>query len=186
MESRFREFQEELELLNGDRLLIKNGMPAVSVQCDECGYEWDYGGHRKVAQCPSCNHRMYLADMEEKEEAGVKVKCRHCGYAWTYTGGAKRTVCPNCEQHVNVVKDVAGTMQEDPFNPMNTPYRPGMTKEEIFDLMAESMIRKGNKITPEMKDLMERLAEGVAKHGEKKLEDDGDKKKGESKNDSQE
>jgi uncharacterized Zn finger protein (UPF0148 family) len=116
----------------------------------------------------------------------VKVKCRHCGYAWTYTGGAKRTVCPNCEQHVNVVKDIAGTMQEDPFNPMNTPYRQGMTKEEIFDLMAESMIRKGNKITPEMKDLMERLAEGVAKHGEKKLEDDGDRKKGESKDDSKE
>jgi predicted Zn-ribbon and HTH transcriptional regulator len=186
MESRFREFQEELELLNGDRLLIKNGMPAVSVQCDECGYEWDYSGHRTVARCPNCDHRIYVSDLEEKEETGVKVKCRHCGYAWTYTGGAKRTVCPNCEQHVNVVKDVAGTMQEDPFNPMNTPYRPGMTKEEIFDLMAESMIRKGNKITPEMKDLMERLAEGVAKHGEKKLEDDGDRKKGDSKDDSQE
>ncbi|MBX8640680.1 MAG: hypothetical protein KIS29_10135 [Thermoplasmata archaeon] len=186
METRFREFQEELELLNGDRLLIKNGMPAVSVQCDECGYEWDYSGHRAVARCPNCDHRIYVSDLEEKEETGVKVKCRHCGYSWTYTGGAKRTVCPNCEQHVNVVKDVAGTMQEDPFDPMNTPYRPGMTKEEIFDIMAESMIRKGNKITPEMKDLMERLAEGVAKHGEKKLEDDGDRKKGDSKDDSQE
>jgi hypothetical protein len=34
---------------------------------------------------------------------------------------------------------------------------PGMTKEEIFDLMAEKLIRNGEKITPEMKELMQML-----------------------------
>ena len=176
MESRFKEFQEELELLDGNKLTLKNGKPALQLQCDECGYEWDYTGYRKVAQCPSCNHRIYIADMEEKEETGKKVKCHHCGYSWTYTGGANRTVCPNCEQHVNVAKD-ALVEKEDPFDPMNTPYRPGMTKEEIFDIMAEKLIRNGEKITPEMKDLMEMLAEKAAELGKKKYgKEDGEHK----------
>ena len=172
MERRFREFQEELELLNGNKLLLDRGRPALQVQCDECGYEWSYTGYRKVAQCPNCNHRIYIADMEEKEDKGKKVKCHHCGYSWTYTGGGKRTICPNCEQHVNVTKD-AVVEKEDPFDPMNTPYRPGMTKEEIFDLMMEKMIRKGEKITPEIKALMEKLAEGAADMGKKKYDKDG-------------
>ena len=51
---------------------------------------------------------------------------------------------------------------------MKTPYRPGMTKEEIFDLMMEKMIRKGEKITPAIKAIMEKLAEGTADMGRKK------------------
>ncbi len=163
MERRFREFQEELNLLNGGKLLMKNGNPAVHLQCDECGYEWDYTGFRSTARCPSCDHRVYVSKLEEKESSGIRVKCRHCGYSWTYTGGAKRTVCPNCEGYVNTGKDIVEVKQEpDPFDPMNTPARPGMTKEEIFDLIAEKLIRKGEKITPEMKQLMEMLAEKAA------------------------
>ena len=102
----------------------------------------------------------------------------HCGYFWTYTGGANRTVCPNCEQHVNVIKD-AVVQKVDPFDPMNTPYRPGMTKEEIFDLMAEKLIRNGEKITPEMKELMEMLAEKAANLGKEKYgKEDGERKDG--------
>jgi len=169
MERRFREFQEELNLLNGGKLLMKNGNPAVHLQCDECGYEWDYTGFRSTARCPSCDHRVYVSKLEEKESSGIRVKCRHCGYSWTYTGGAKRTVCPNCEGYVNTGKDIVEVKQEpDPFDPMNTPARPGMTKEEIFDLMAEKLIRKGEKITPEMKQLMEMLAEKAAKELGKK------------------
>ena len=175
MESRFKEFQEELELLDGGNLVMKNGRPAVRVQCDECGYEWDYSGHRAVARCPNCDHRVYVAEMEEKEPTGTRVKCRHCGYEWTYTGGAKRTVCPNCEGYVNTGRDIAEVKQEeDPLDPMNTPARPGMTKEEIFDLMAAKLIRKGEKITPEMKRMMEHLAEMTAKELEKKPGDEGD------------
>lgn len=169
MERRFREFQEELNLLNGGKLLMKNGNPAVHLQCDECGYEWDYTGFRSTARCPSCDHRVYVSKLEEKESSGIRVKCRHCGYSWTYTGGAKRTVCPNCEGYVNTGKDIVEVKQEpDPFDPMNTPARPGMTKEEIFDLMVEKLIRKGEKITPEMKQLMEMLAEKAAKELGKK------------------
>ena len=169
MESRFREFQEELNLLDGGKLLMKNGNPAVHLQCDECGYEWDYTGFRSTARCPSCDHRVYVSKLEEKESSGIRVKCRHCGYSWIYTGGAKRMVCPNCEGYVNTGKDVVELRQEhDPFDPMNTPARPGMTKEEIFDLMAEKLIRKGQKITPEMKQLMEMLAEKAAKELGKK------------------
>lgn len=168
MESRFKEFQEQLNIMDGGKLLLKNGNPAVNIQCDECGYEWDYTGYRKIAQCPSCNHRIYIADMEENRNSGIQVKCRHCSYAWTYTGEGKRTVCPNCEQHVNVVKDVVEGEKADPFDPLNTPYSPGMTKEELFDLMMEKLIRKGEKITPEMKNLCEYLAEKAIKHQEEK------------------
>ena len=167
MESRFKEFQEELELLDGNKLTLKNGRPALQLQCDECGYEWNYTGSRSVARCPSCDNRMYISKLEEKEDTGKKIRCHHCSYSWIYTGGAKRTVCPNCEQHVNVAKD-AVVEKEDPFDPMNTPYTPGMTKEEIFDLMMEKMIRKGEKITPEIKAIMEKLAEGAANLGKKK------------------
>ncbi len=184
MESRFREFQEELNLLDGGKLLMKNGNPAVHLQCDECGYEWDYTGFRSTARCPNCDHRVYVSRIEEKESSGIRVKCRHCGYSWTYTGGAKRTVCPNCEGYVNTGKDVVEVKQEnDPFDPMNTPARPGMTKDEIFDLMAEKLIRKGQKITPEMKQLMEMLAEKAAKELGKKdgkgSDEDKDQEKGE-------
>ena len=73
-------------------------------------------------------------------------------------------MCPNCEGYVNTGRDVVEVTQDpDPFDPMNTPARAGMTKEEIFDLMAEKLIRKGEKITPEMKQLMEMLAEKAAK-----------------------
>jgi predicted Zn-ribbon and HTH transcriptional regulator len=182
MESRFREFQEELNLLDGGKLLMKNGNPAVHVQCDECGYEWDYTGFRSTARCPSCDHRVYVSKLEEKESSGIRVKCRHCGYSWTYTGGAKRTLCPNCEGYVNTGKDVVELKQEnDPFDPMNTPARPGMTKDEIFDLMAEKLIRKGQKITPEMKQLMEMLAEKAAKELGKKDGRDSDGNTGQEK-----
>jgi len=104
MEARFKEFQEELNLLDEGKLIMKNGRPAVHLVCDECGYEWGYSGSRQLARCPNCDHRVYVAEIKEKEK-GVQVKCRHCGYAWTYTGGAKRTVCPNCEGYVNTRKD---------------------------------------------------------------------------------
>ena len=168
MERRFREFQEELELLEGGKVSMKNGKPAIHLQC-ECGYEWDYTGSRAIARCPSCDNRIYVSKIEENDPQGTRVKCRHCGYSWIYTGGAKRTVCPSCEGYVNTRKDLVEVKQEpDPFDPMNTPARFGMTKEEIFDLMVEKLIRKGQKITPEIKQLMEMLAEKAAKELGKK------------------
>ena len=84
-------------------------------------------------------------------------------------------MCPNCEGYVNTGKDVAELKEEDdPFDPMNTPARTGMTKEEIFDLMTEKLIRNGKKITPEMRKLMEMLAEKAAKELGKKDGKDGD------------
>ena len=95
--------------------------------------------------------------MSHEDEAPVQK------YEWTYTGGAKRTPCPNCEEYVNTGKDVAELKKEDdPFDPMNAPTRPDMTKEEIFDVMAEKLIRNGEKITPGMRELMEMLAEKAA------------------------
>ena len=49
-----------------------------------------------------------------------------------------------------------------------------MTKEEIFDLMVEKLIRKGEKITPEMKQLREMRAEKAAKELGKKDGKDSD------------
>ena len=105
MESRFREFQEDLELMDGGNMVMRSGKPAVRLQCDKCGYEWDYTGHRKNTQCPSCARRIHLVDLKEKGSMGVKVKCRHCAYSWMYTGRAKRTLCPNCGKHVNIDRD---------------------------------------------------------------------------------
>jgi len=175
MEKRFKEFQEELNLLDGGQISLKNGKPAIEIRCDECGYAWAYTGSRRMARCPNCDHRVYVAEMDE-EDTGIRVICRHCSYTWTYTGGAKRTVCPNCEGYVNTGKDIAGVKNEDPFYPMNTPVKPGMTKEEIFDIMAEKLIRNGENITPDMKDLMEMLAEKAAKKLEKKGKNDIDGK----------
>ncbi|MGP6220968.1 hypothetical protein [Caldiplasma sukawensis] len=104
MEQKFREFQEELELLNGNKLVLDNGRPALQIQCDECGYEWSYTGFRKIARCPNCDHRMYIPGVEE-EKKGVELRCRHCGYGWEYTGGAKQTRCPNCGGYVNTKTD---------------------------------------------------------------------------------
>ena len=106
MESRFKEFQEELELLEGGKISMKNGKPAVHLQCDECGYEWDYTGSRAIARCPSCDNRIHVSGIEENEPQGTRVKCRHCGYFWTYTGGEKRTLCPKCGGYVNTGKDI--------------------------------------------------------------------------------
>ncbi|MDA8143873.1 MAG: hypothetical protein M0T81_07810 [Thermoplasmatales archaeon] len=50
MESKFREFQEQLDLMDGGQISMKNGKPAVPLQCDECGYEWEYTGLRKNAR----------------------------------------------------------------------------------------------------------------------------------------
>ena len=184
MEKKFKEFQEELNLLDGGQISLKNGKPAIHLKCDECGYEWDYTGHDRRPQCRYCGHGIYIADVEGDKKSAPILKCRHCGYQWPYTGENTRTLCPNpkCRQHVDVIKDKVGA-KEDPFDPLNTPYRPGMTRDEIFDLMVEKMIRKGEKITPEIKKLMEKLSEGAAKLGEKKYEkeggenkDDGDKK----------
>jgi DNA-directed RNA polymerase subunit RPC12/RpoP/adenylate kinase family enzyme len=184
MEKRFKKFQEELNLLDGGQISLKNGKTAVHLKCDECGYEWDYTGHDRRPQCRYCGHGIYIADIEGNKKSAPILKCRHCGYQWPYTGENTRTLCPNpkCRQHVDVIKDKVGA-KDDPFDPLNTPYRPGMTRDEIFDLMVEKMIRKGEKITPEIKKLMEKLAEGAAKLGEKKYgkeggenKDDGDKK----------
>jgi predicted nucleic acid-binding Zn-ribbon protein len=175
MESKFKEFQEELNLIEAGKISVKNGKPAIHVQCDECGYEWDYTGHLSNTKCVSCGHKIYVAGIEEKEKTGVRVKCRHCGYAWTYTGDAKRTNCPHCGGYVNTSKDAEESTQIDPFDPMNTPVRPGMTKEEIFDIMAEKLIRQGQKITPDMKDLMEMLAEEAEKELQKRGKNGSDR-----------
>jgi hypothetical protein len=42
---------------------------------------------------------------------------------------------------------------------MRIPTRPGITKEEIFGLMVEKMIRKWKKITQEMRQIMNKLAD---------------------------
>ena len=53
MHEKFREFQQELDLIDSSNMVMKNGRPALTVKCDECRYEWNYTGGRKVAQCPS-------------------------------------------------------------------------------------------------------------------------------------
>ena len=172
MEKRFKEFQEELNVLDEGKILMKNGNPAIKLKCDECGYEWEYSGRRTVARCPNCEHRVYVAEMESRE-TGTNLKCRHCGYEWTYTGGANRTICPNCESYVNTIKDIPEkNHKEDPLDPMNTQIWKGMTKEEIFDIMVSKFIREGREITPEMKHTLEWMSERTAKHIQKKEQDD--------------
>ena len=105
MDKKFREFQEELNLIDSSNMVMKNGRPALTVKCDECEYEWNYTGERKVAQCPNCNHRIYIAEVEEDEDKGVELRCRHCEYEWKYTGGAKQTRCPDCGGYVNTKTD---------------------------------------------------------------------------------
>ena len=172
MEKRFKEFQEELNVLDEGKILMKNGNPAIKLKCDECGYEWEYSGRRTVARCPNCEHRVYVAEMESRE-TGTNLKCRHCGYEWTYTGGANRTICPNCESYVNTIKDIPEkNHKEDPLDPMNTQAWKGMTKEEIFDIMVSKFIREGREITPGMKHTLEWMSERTAKHIQKKEQDD--------------
>ena len=171
MESKFREFQEQLDLMDGGQISMKNGKPAVPLQCDECGYEWEYTGLRKNARCPSCDHRVYVAEMEE--DTGIKVKCRHCGYPWTYTGGAKHTACPNCEGYVNTGKDIVEVKRE--IDPMNAPIRPGMTREEIVDIMTEKLIRQGKTMDKSTLELIEKLAELAARKLEEKGGKEGEK-----------
>ena len=105
MDKKFREFQEELSLIDSSNMIMKNGRPALPVKCDECGYEWNYTGGRKVARCPNCDHKMYISEVEEDEDKGVELRCRHCDYEWEYTGGANRTRCPNCDGYVNTKTD---------------------------------------------------------------------------------
>ena len=46
---------------------------------------------------------------------------------------------------------------------MNTPALPGMTKEEIMDLMVEKMIQNGQKVNKETVGIFEKLSEMVYK-----------------------
>lgn len=105
MDKKFREFQDELNLIDSSNMIMKNGRPALTVKCDECAYEWNYTGGRKIARCPNCDHRMYISEVEENEDKGVELRCRHCDYEWEYTGGAKQTRCPNCDGYVNTKSD---------------------------------------------------------------------------------
>ena len=105
MDKKFREFQDELNLIDSSNMVMKNGRPGLTVKCDECSYEWNYTGGRKMARCPNCDHRMYISEVEEDEERGVELRCRHCDYEWEYTGGAKQTRCPNCDGYVNTKTD---------------------------------------------------------------------------------
>ena len=47
---------------------------------------------------------------------------------------------------------------QDPFDPLNTPALPGMTKEEIMDLMVEKMIQKGQTVNKKHAAILEKLA----------------------------
>ena len=29
----------------------------MTLECDHCGYEWDYTGDLEMATCPSCNRK---------------------------------------------------------------------------------------------------------------------------------
>lgn len=53
-------------------------------------------------------------------------------------------------------------------DPLNTPYRPDITKEQILDLMVDKMIRKGEKLTPEIKKLLETQAKKPVEEGNKR------------------
>ena len=151
MESRFKEFQEELEKIekkknpdpSEDKDKQSKEKQGIHVRCDKCGFEWNYGGSRAIAKCPNCNHRV----------------------------------------HMNIEKGTLETKQEnDPFNPLNTPVRMDMTKEEIFDLMATQMIRTGTKITPNIRQTMEiiseKTAEEIRKKGGKNGEGNTDQERG--------
>ena len=184
MESQFKKFQEQLGEIDPTKLSYKNGKPAIRVQCDECGYEWNYTGIRRKAKCPSCDHSVFISEMEEKR-TGIEVTCKKCEYTWTYTGGAKRTVCPNCEQHVRTTLEDTQpkkTDSTDPFDPMNTPVRPGMSKEEISDILVEKLIKQGIKIDETNKDLIELLSQMAEKElKERQQEKDGGEDEDEAK-----
>ncbi|MCL4320883.1 MAG: hypothetical protein M1427_06545 [Candidatus Thermoplasmatota archaeon] len=49
--------------------------------------------------------------------------------------------------------------EKDPFDPMNTPALPGMTKEEIMDIMVEKMIRKGETVNKKTAGVLEYLSD---------------------------
>ena len=119
MESRFKEFQEDLEKIEKKNNPEGKEKQGIHIHCDKCGYEWDYAGSRAMARCPSCEHRVRL----------------------------------------NQSKDGTPEREIDPLDPMNTPVRMDMTKEEIFDLMLEKMIKTDTKITPNMRKVMEHISE---------------------------
>lgn len=179
MEGRFKTFQEELDQIEKGMVPRKDGLQSIRVKCDECGYEWDFSGRKAKAQCPNCNHRIYVADIKEKEEkSGKLLKCRHCGYKWTYTGGANQTVCPNCEKYVSPIKDLVETeFKEDPTDPMNTKIWDGMTKEDVFNLMVSKMIKKGVKITPELRNTLDIIADETVKKTKEETEGKDNKQK---------
>ena len=108
MDNTFAGMEDILKKGGKDNTVMKNGKPAIHLQCDECGYEWDYTGSRAMARCPNCDGRIYIADIEEKENSGRRVRCTHCGYAWEYSGSAKRTKCPDCGGYVNTRTDREG------------------------------------------------------------------------------
>ncbi len=102
MESRFREFQEQLNLLDGGNMVLKNGKPGVELTCDNCGYTLPFTGHSRSPRCPSCNSRVYIAEVEDRL---IDLRCRYCGYTWKFTGSVKFTHCPSCDGYVSIKRD---------------------------------------------------------------------------------
>lgn len=101
-ESRFMEFQDELELLEGGRIVTRNGKPAVQLTCNNCGYPWPFIGHTRSRRCPSCKARVYITEVEEDEDPVVRLKCQHCGYSWPFTGSVKFSHCPSWDGNVSI------------------------------------------------------------------------------------
>ena len=116
------------------------------------------GLHPRV-ECPDCEKNIRLRD-------GIR-KCPFCGSLLIVrdiydTPSGRSTERENKNEPSHGSRE---TSQVDPLNvidpldPMNTPVRMDMTKEEIFDLMLEKMIKTDQKITPNMRKVMEHISE---------------------------
>lgn len=43
---------------------------ATGVECDKCGYVWDYSGQLARATCPSCGHKVPVREPITVDESG--------------------------------------------------------------------------------------------------------------------
>lgn len=102
MDTRFREFQEQLEPMDGGNLTVKHGRPALSLKCDECGYEWDYTGYRSTARCPNCEPRIYVSSLDEKEDIGIRIRCSHCETILGFTQVGQNALCAPTESSMSM------------------------------------------------------------------------------------
>ena len=135
-------------------LMLRIGLKP-SVSCAGCRRNMKV--REGMKNCPWCGERIVLRDLYGVGISPLRSIDR--GKVENEGGHGDPTRADDPHDIYHDSKNTKESSETDPFDPMNTPALPGMTKEEIMDLMVEKMIQNGQKVNKETAGILEKLSE---------------------------